>query len=228
MVMACAVLVAAPVALWAQASSSAGGAAEGAAAGSAAEGSATTATPAPPTDETTLIIPGGDTAAVSATTTPATTQVPGVRAWDFIRMLLILAAVVGVIYLLFWLLRRGAGRRVQGNELIKVLGSRTLSGSRALHLVEVGRSVYLVGSAEGGVELIAEVTDQESIDSIRLAAAQPGAIRPRSFADTLGEIFRPGRPAGGGPPNRPTSLFEGAGFLKRQRDRLRKLRGGGP
>ncbi len=130
-------------------------------------------------------------------------------------MLLILAAVVAVIYVLFWLLRRGSRGRIQENDLIRVLGSRGLSGSRALHLVEVGSSIYLVGSADGGVQLIAEITDKESIDSVRLKSAEAAPGGKRTFTQILAEIFRPARST--------FSVGEGIGFLKGQRDRLKKL-----
>ncbi len=146
---------------------------------------------------------------------PVTTTPSGVSTWDFVRMILVLACVLGVIYLLFWLLRRGAGKKVQENGLIHVLGSRGLSGSRSLHLVEVGSSVYLVGSSDGGVELIAEITDKESLDSLRLKAAEQTPGGRRTFAQALGEIFRPA--------GRPFSIGEGLGFLKGQRERLKKL-----
>ena len=139
----------------------------------------------------------------------------GVSTWDFVRMLLILAAVVGVIYFLFWLLRRGAGKKVQENDLIRVLGSRSLAGSRALHLVEVGSSVYLVGASDGGVELIAEITDKDSLDSVRLKAAEQPAASRRPFQQILSEIFKPAK--------RPFSVGEGIGILKGQRNRLKKL-----
>ena len=84
---------------------------------------------------------GGAAAGAPAAAVPAGSNV---STWDFVRMLLVLACVIGVIYGLFWLLRRGAGKRVQENDLIKVLGSKTLNGSRSLHLVEVGASVFLV------------------------------------------------------------------------------------
>ena len=139
----------------------------------------------------------------------------GVSTWDFVRMLIILAAVVLVIYLLFWVLRRGAGRKIQENDLIHVLGSRGLAGNRALHLVEVGTSVYLVGASDGGVQLIAEVTDKESLDSLRLKAAEQPAGGRHTFQQILAEIFRPA--------SKPFSVGEGVGILKGQRDRLRKL-----
>jgi flagellar biogenesis protein FliO len=130
-------------------------------------------------------------------------------------MLLILAGVVLFIYLLFWLLRRGNRARIPENDLIRVLGSRGLSGNRALHLVEVGTSVYLVGSAEGGVRLIAEITDKESIDSLRLKSAEEGPGGKRGFGQILSEIFRPSKST--------FSVGDALGFLRGQRDRLKKL-----
>ena len=49
---------------------------------------------------------------------------PLVSTWDFVRMVLVLAAVVGVIYLFFYLLRRGMGPPPAGNDLIRVAVTR--------------------------------------------------------------------------------------------------------
>jgi flagellar protein FliO/FliZ len=185
------------------------GAAQGQAAAPPAAG------PAVPIDESK--IPLGSAPAGGPAAAPAAAAAPsgGVSTWDFVRMILVLACVLGVIYVLFWLLRRGAGKRVQENDLIRVMGSRGLSGSRALHLVEVGSSVFLVGSSDGGVELISEITDKESLDSLRLKAAEQAPAGRRTFAQALGEIFRPAA--------RPFSIGDGIGFLKGQRERLKKL-----
>ncbi|MGA2479452.1 MAG: flagellar biosynthetic protein FliO [Spirochaetia bacterium] len=201
----------------------------------AAQGKQTTGAGAPGSssnvNESELLIPGGgattpqgavgQTATGAAgTQTPAPAPqaapaTPGVTTWDFLRMLIILAAVVGVIYLIFWLLRRGSGKKIQENNLIHVLGSRSLAGNRALHLVEVGTSVYLVGASDGGVELIAEITDKESLDSVHLKAAEENPGGRRNFPQILSEIFRPAK--------KPMSLGEGIGLFKGQRERLRKL-----
>ncbi len=165
-----------------------GASASGASAGGAAGGAA----------------PSGGTAVASAVST-----------WDFVRMLLILAVVVVAIYLLVALLRRGSKKRVRENDLIHVLGSRTLAGTRALHLVEVGTAIYLIGSSDGGVELIAEIADKESVDGLRLRAAEQAPPARRTFQTVLSEIFRPAQ--------HQTTMGEGVGLLRRQRDRLRKL-----
>jgi hypothetical protein len=95
-----------------------------------------------------------------------------------------------------------------------------------LHLVEVGRSVYLVGSAESGVDLVAEVKDQETLDALRIQAAEEGGRARRTFAATLARMFSPSKTPGGAGSDKGPGLGEGADFLRRSRDRLRRLGGG--
>jgi flagellar protein FliO/FliZ len=176
----------------------------------AGQGTAAAPADAQKQSESDLLIPEGRQPAEGRA--PAA---PAVSTWDFVRMFLILAAVVVLIYLLFWVLRRGTGKKIQENEMIRVLGSRGLSGSRALHLVEVGTSVFLVGSSDGGVELISQITDKESLDALRVKAAEQGPANKRSFPEVLSEIFKPAR--------RPFSMGESVEMLRRQRERLRKM-----
>jgi len=166
-------------------------------------------------DESRIPLGSPVTGSPAAGAVPAPAATPGVSTWDFVRMILILACVIGVIYLLFWILRKGTGKRIQENDLIRVLGSRGLSGSRSLHLVEVGTSIYLVGSSDGGVELISEITEKESLDAVRLKAAEQLPAGRRTFQQTLSEIFRPAK--------HPLTIGDGIGFLKGQRERLKKL-----
>ena len=168
-----------------------------------------------PVNETDLLIPDNARAGGGNGAQGGQGIASAVSTWDFVRMLLILAGVVVAIYLLFWLLRRGSGKKIQENDLIRVLGSRSLSGSRALHLVEVGKSVYLVGSSDGSVGLISEITDKESLDSVRLKVAEETPAARRSFQNILSEIFRPAK--------KPFSMGDSVGFLRNQRDRLKKL-----
>jgi flagellar protein FliO/FliZ len=101
------------------------------------------APPSRPAEESLLILDAGDEA--EGAETGEVQGGPLVSSWDFLRMVLILAAVVGVIYLIFWLLKRGFRRQLPQNDLIRLLGTRNLSGNRALHLVEMGKQVFLVG-----------------------------------------------------------------------------------
>jgi len=63
--------------------------------------------------------------------------------------------------------------------------------------------------------IFAEISDKESLDSVRLKAAEENPAARRNFAHVLTEIFRPAK--------RPPTLGDGIGFLKGQRERLKKL-----
>jgi flagellar biogenesis protein FliO len=130
-------------------------------------------------------------------------------------MFIVLALIVGVIYLVYWFLKKGARRKVKENDLIRVLGSKALTGNRALHLVEAAGGVYLIGSSDGGVELIAEIKDKESLDTLKLRAAQQVPAARKSFQEVLSEIFKPAKKS--------TPISESIELLKGQRDRLRKM-----
>jgi flagellar biogenesis protein FliO len=139
-----------------------------------------------------------------------------ISTWDFVRMLLILGGVVAVIYLIFRLMKRGARGRYQETELIRLLDYRSLSGNRALHLVEVGRSLYLVGCAENAVSLVSEIVDKESLDMIRLAVSERPEPEKKGFAEIFFGMFRADNGSG-------VSVKETLSFMKSQKDRLKKL-----
>jgi flagellar protein FliO/FliZ len=164
------------------------------------------------TDESLLPIAGEDTQPRQA----EQPQVSLVSSWDFVRMLLVLGAVVVVIYLVFRLLRRGLRRRLPQNDLIRLLGTRALTGNRALHVVELGNKVFLVGAAENGISLISEITDQETLDTVRLATSQAPPQTFQGFAQFLQSFLRAPRKQTG-------STQDTLDFMKQQRQRLQKL-----
>ena len=141
---------------------------------------------------------------------------PLVSSWDFLRMVLILAAVVGLIYLIFWLLKRGLRRQLPQNDLIRLLGTRNLSSNRALHLVEMGKQVFLVGSAEGSISLISEIRDRETLDSIALERSQVENRATQGFANFFQSVLKSGK-------QRESSVGATIDFMKQQRQRLEKL-----
>ena len=87
-----------------------------------------------------------------------------VSTWDFVRMVLILAAVVAAIYLLFLVLRKVAGHRVEERGLIRVLDSKTLAPGRSLHLVHVADRTYLIGCSENSVSMVSSIPAQGPVD----------------------------------------------------------------
>lgn len=110
--------------------------------------------------------------------------------WDYVRMILVLACVVGVIYLIFFLMKKGMKKRLPQNDVIKILSSYNLPGNSLLFLVEVGTNIFFVSSGDGKVNLISEIRDKESLDTIRLEAARASAEKKQSFSETLLKMFR--------------------------------------
>ena len=151
-----------------------------------------------------------------ATTTP----VKSYGVWDFVQMLLILALVIAGIYLLFYFLKRAGGPRQQENQVIGLLSTKALAANRSLHLVEVGKQMFLVGSSESGVALVAEIRDKESMDEIRIKAAERGTlIGKRNFREVFSGMFVRG--GSGAPLGAPA--IDPFGFIRQQRERLKKM-----
>lgn len=73
----------------------------------------------------------------------------------FVRMFVGLVIVIGVILVVYWLLRKWGGRSnggmLRNDGQIEVLATTALAPNRAVHLLRVGGELVLVGSTEGGV-----------------------------------------------------------------------------
>jgi flagellar biogenesis protein FliO len=167
-----------------------------------------------PQDEQTLVIPD-DSATTAKTNAKGTELVP---IWDFLRMLLILGAVIGVIYVFFYFLKKGVKKRLPESDLVKVLGFTALRGNTGLYLVELGTNIYLVGASENGMSLISTVTDKETIDIVRLHAAESGLNPKMNFSDFFAKLLKPKEKEDAAGSANPID------FLKRQKERIKSLK----
>ena len=176
----------------------------GALLGAAHDGAAQEA--APQSDLTPL--PGAAEAGAAAARPAA------VSTGDFVRMVVVLAAVLGAVYLLFLFIKRAARVRDGDGAGITLLGSRSLGGSRSLHLVQVGSGVYLVGATDQALNLIAQVTPADDGAAPAPDHSHRNGAGPR-FSDLLA--------AAGAAPREPGSRSPAA-FLRHQQERLQRLR----
>ena len=171
---------------------------------------------APLPDEKTLAISDTNTA-VPAAVAPS----GDVSVWDFLKMFVILALVIGMILGFLWFMRKLSGQGKASDSPIKVLHTQTLGGSKSLQVVEIGNDVLLLGASDSGVSLIKDLTGTEAGDAFRLAASSGRPPGPRNgFADLLGGLL------GAKPKIRPDvgqPAENSSDFLKKQRERLKKL-----
>ncbi len=116
-------------------------------------------------------------------------ELPGVGFGDFLRMILVLGFVIVLIYGFVWLLRRFTLQKGESEDAINLLSTRPLKGDASLHLVEVGGKIYMLGSGSGGVNLLAEISDEDSVNEIRLNVSRGRVPAAGGFARLLKERF---------------------------------------
>lgn len=162
-------------------------------------------------DETSLVFDAAADGAPGAEASAGSSIFPYV-----IRMILVLALILGCIYGLYALIKRSSKPVAAADSYLRVIASTPLAVGRNLHVVALGDKAWLVGSTDASVSLIAELADKELIDALTLRAAEAPQAPRKDFGAMLGEML--GRKnAKSGPSPRPGD------FLSGQRDRLRKF-----
>ena len=136
--------------------------------------------------------------------------------WDFIRMLLVLAGVLGFIYLIFFLLKKAGAPKIVSDSTIKILSTQNLEAGRSLHLIEIGPQIFLIGSGESSVQLISEITDKETIDTVKLDESLRNEDN-KTFTNIFTGLFKSEHIQ----KNQIDS--SSIGFIQKQRERLRKM-----
>ncbi len=167
-------------------------------------------------DETTLVI-GDRATATAAGNVPAG---PSTLAY-FLRMVVVLALVLGAIYGAYRLMRRASRPRIEEDPTVKLLATASLGPGKAVHVLSVGNQAFLVGATDSSISLIAEVSDRDLVDSLALKAAMAPKARPGlvGFGETLAALLA-GRGKAAG---RRSSPAGDGDYLARQRERLRKF-----
>ena len=160
------------------------------------------------TAEETLVIGGNEQAPVTVT---------GSSAWIMIRMILVLALAAAAIYGVVFFIKRSSKPAAAADPFLKVLATAPLGANRYAHIVAVGGKAWLLGSSDGGVNLIGEVDDKDIINSMLLEdsrkSAQGGAAG--KFPDFLAVLRRLGAAT--------DSKAPGADDIRKSRERLKGL-----
>lgn len=95
-----------------------------------------------------------------------------------ITMVIVLAIVLALAVGFIHLMRRLAPRPASGRA-IRIIESVALEPRRALHLVQIGTRILLLGSTDGSVGMLAEI-DSEQVD-----LPEPGRSGSGRFLDLI-------------------------------------------
>ena len=168
----------------------------------------------PAVDETKLSV---DTKEVAANPqAPALTEsLSTFSVWDVVRMVLVLGAVLGVIYLLFYLLKKMGHQVKDAGNIINVIATKNLTTNSAVHLIKIGGQIFLIGAGDGNVRLLSEITDKETLDQLTLENSA-AVTQNRSFSDVIRGALKGGGVLKDIDKERNT-------FLKQQKNRLKNM-----
>ena len=125
---------------------------------------------------------------------------------------------VGVYYIFKYISKKQGFLPVSTN-IIKLISTVPVGTNRFVQLIEVGTHYYLIGSTESGITLLSEISDNESINMIKI---QQNKVKPMQanvtffqfIKDLIGHI--PGKKG------EEISKIR-FGFLKRQKERLKNM-----
>lgn len=141
-----------------------------------AAGPATDASPAAPAAAPTTVLPGSDLDTFTSSPLPA--EEPESLGWSLVRTVLLLLAVLASIYLTLNVgLRRLMGLQgvaVGRKQLVSVVERVPLDQRRALFVLKAADEYLLVGSGEGGLQLLSKL-DTQAVERIQAERSQPAA-----------------------------------------------------
>ncbi|AEJ19674.1 FliO/MopB family protein [Gracilinema caldarium] len=147
----------------------------------------------------------------------------GITFWTVFRLVLVLGLSVAAIYgIVFWLKKLARPAELR-DPYLRVLASTHLGSNRYIHIVAVGTKAWLVGSSDGSVQPIAEITDKETLDAMFLDESKKLAETGKSQHDFTSILRRFIPQSHSDNQNLQSPVNIHAERLKKQRERLRGL-----
>lgn len=125
--------------------------------------------------------------------------------WVFLRMILVLAIVLVLIWLLFKFLKKNSLIISDDDKFLRRAASVSLGPGKSVQIITLIDKAYLVGVTDSSINLISEIQDTELINALNLYADKTqNASKPKNFTEIL-ELFMPN--ASKGQPDQ-TNVFE--------------------
>jgi len=101
-----------------------------------------------------------------------------------LRTFIVLAVFGGAAYLIYILSKNRRNKTTGGGGIVQVLSQHPFDIRSGIRIVRIGKSIFAVGYSADSITLITEITDKETVDTIKVNEA---AQKPASgfFQDIL-------------------------------------------
>ena len=109
-----------------------------------------------------------------------------------IKMVLALVVVAGIIYGVFYLLKKSVKSVNDNDPFLRKVSQITLTPGKTVQIVTLQDNAYILGVSDQSINLIGKVEDRELVNAMNLYADKSsGNSKPKSFSEIL-NIFMPG------------------------------------
>lgn len=111
--------------------------------------------------------------------------------WAFVRMIIVLAIVIGIIYFVFRVLKKNVSPEGDDDPFLRKVSAISVGPGKSVQVVTLLDRAFLIGVSENSVNLIKEIEDKELINAMNLHSDKTtNHFKAKSFADVL-EMFMP-------------------------------------
>jgi flagellar protein FliO/FliZ len=137
--------------------------------------------------------------------------------FTILRMLAVLALAALAVYGVVFFIKKASRPPAERDPYLRVLARVSLGGSSSASVLALGSQAWIVGASEGGVSLIAEVAEGETLDAMLLAeserAGEAGRLKLPGFHALLRKLRQ----------NTPPPPGPNIESIRQRRDRLKGL-----
>lgn len=104
----------------------------------------------------------------------------------FVRMILVLIFICGLIYLFVWLLKRKTNIPASDNEYLRRAAYISIGQNKTVEVITLIDKAYLIGTTEDNITLLGEIDDKELIQAMNLSADKKQNVKnPVNFSEVL-------------------------------------------
>lgn len=144
--------------------------------------------------------------------------------WLFVKMIFSLAVVVGITWLIFYLMKRTMKTGNDNDPFLRRVSQLTLSPGKSVQIITLQDSAFLIGVSDENISLLGKVDDKELVNAMNLYADKNDNVsKPRSFREIL-DIFMPGSSKEGEENLFEENIENSAEKIKKQREKFNFLK----
>lgn len=126
---------------------------------------------------------------IEATTEISPDDVPSQNTfWVFFRLILVLLCTIAAIYGIVYVMKKSFMPKVTENPFLQQITSLPLGANKAIHLIVIDKTAYVLGVADSGINLVTEINDKDLVDSMTLHASMNETKNP-GWTQTLQNII---------------------------------------